>query len=267
MDEFIVRALIAGSLVAAVAGLLGVFVVWRRMAFFGDTLSHSALLGVAIGLLLNIGFMVGVLVSTLMVGLILYLFQRQRRVSNDALLGILAHSGLSLGLIALSFVQTQNVNLEDWLFGDVLTVMWSDVVSIASILLVVSVVMWWLWKPLLAITVHEELARIEGVNVNLVNMTFVMLVALLVATAMQVVGALLITALLIIPASTARSFAKTPEQMAAIAALIGVVSVLIGVFASNSTDAPAGPSIVFAAAVLFFLSQLSRLFKNSNKFN
>mgnify|MGYP000061853263 CR=1 FL=1 len=261
MDEFMIRALIAGSLVAAVAGLLGVFVVWRRMAFFGDTLSHSALLGVAIGMLLNIGFMVGVVVSTLMVGIILYLFQRQKRVSNDALLGILAHSGLSLGLIALSFVQTQNVNLEDWLFGDVLTVMWSDVATISGILLIVVIVMCWLWKPLLTLTVHEELAQVEGVNSNLVNMTFVMLVALLVATAMQVVGALLITALLIIPASAARSFAKTPEQMAAYAAIIGVVSVTIGVVTSNMTDAPAGPSIVFSSALLFFASQSVRLLK------
>lgn len=261
MDEFMIRALIAGSLVAAVAGLLGVFIVWRRMAFFGDTLSHSALLGVAIGMLLNIGFMVGVVVSTLMVGVILYLFQRQKRVSNDALLGILAHSGLSLGLIVLSFVRTQNVNLEDWLFGDVLTVMWWDVAAIASILLVVVGVMWWLWKPLLTLTIHEELARVEGVSANAVNMTFVMLVALLVATAMQVVGALLITALLIIPASTARSFARTPEQMAVYAAMIGVVSVIIGVVASTTTDAPAGPSIVFASALLFFVSQSVRLLK------
>ena len=261
MDEFMIRALLAGSLVAAVAGLLGVFVVWRRMAFFDDTLSHSALLGVAIGMLLNIGFMVGVIVSTLLVGVILYLFQRQRRVSNDALLGILAHSGLALGLIALSFVQTQNVNLEDWLFGDVLTVTWADVATIAGILLLVVMVMIWLWRPLLTLTIHEELARVEGVNVNLVNMAFVVLVALLVATAMQVVGALLITALLIIPASAARSFAKTPEQMALYAALIGILSVIMGVFASGYTDAPAGPSIVFASALLFFASQLTRLVK------
>ena len=261
MDEFIIRALIAGSLVAAVAGLLGVFVVWRRMAFFGDTLSHSALLGVAIGMLLNIGFMVGVVVSTLLVGIILFLFQRQQRVSNDALLGILAHSGLSLGLIALSFVHTQNVNVEEWLFGDVLSVTWDDVTWIALALVLVVGVMAWLWRPLLTLTIHEELARVEGVNAGLVNFVFVALVALLVATAMQVVGALLITALLIIPASAARSFAKTPEQMALFAAAIGVVSVFAGITASLLLDTPAGPSIVFSSAILFFASQIARALK------
>ncbi|PWQ94512.1 iron chelate uptake ABC transporter family permease subunit [Leucothrix arctica] len=261
MDEFIIRAMIAGSLVAAVAGLLGVFVVWRRMAFFGDTLSHSALLGVAIGMLLNIGFMVGVVASTLLVGIILFLFQRQQRVSNDALLGILAHSGLSLGLIALSFVQTQNVNVEEWLFGDVLSVTWDDVTWIALTLVLVVGVMAWLWRPLLTLTVDEELARVEGVNAGLVNLVFVGLVALLVATAMQVVGALLITALLIIPASAARSFAKTPEQMALFAAVIGVVSVFIGITASLLLDTPAGPSIVFSSAMLFFMSQITRVLK------
>ena len=258
MDEFLIRALIAGSLVAAVAGLLGVFVVWRRMAFFGDTLSHSALLGVALGMLLNIGFTVGVMVSTLLVGLILYAFQKQQRVSNDALLGILSHSGLSLGLIALSFVQTQNVNIEDWLFGDVLSVTWQDVLSIAAIMLLVVVIMSCLWRPLLNLTVHDELARVEGINTNLVNLCFVLVVALLVAVAMQIVGALLITALLIIPATCARNFAKTPEQMAGMAALIGVISVVCGISASAWYDVPAGPSIVMASAVLFFSSHLAR---------
>lgn len=258
MDEFLVRALIAGSLVAATAGLLGVFIVWRRMAFFGDTLSHSALLGVALGILLNIGFMIGVVVSTLLVGLILYSFQKQKRVSNDALLGILAHGGLSLGLIALSFVQTQNINIEEWLFGDVLSVSWQDVLIIASIMLLVVVIMRWLWRPLLTLTVHDELAKVEGINTNLVNLCFVLVVALLVATAMQVVGALLITALLIIPATAARNFAKTPEQMAFIAAIIGVISVICGVTASAWYDLPTGPSIVMASTVLFFTSHLGR---------
>ncbi len=258
MDEFLIRALIAGSLVAATAGLLGVFIVWRRMAFFGDTLSHSALLGVALGMLLNIGYMVGVVVSTLLVGLILYSFQKQKRVSNDALLGILAHSGLSMGLIALSFVKTQNVNIEEWLFGDVLSVTWSDVLSIAGIMLFVIVIMWWLWRPLLTLTVHDELAKVEGINTNLVNLCFVLVVALLVATAMQVVGALLITALLIIPATSARNFAKTPEQMALIAAIIGVVSVIGGITTSALYDIPAGPSIVMAATIIFFSSHLGR---------
>jgi len=258
MDEFLIRALIAGSLVAAVAGLLGVFVVWRRMAFFGDTLSHSALLGVALGMLLNVGFMVGVMVSTLLVGLILYSFQRQKRVSNDALLGILSHSGLSLGLIALSFVQAQNVNIEDWLFGDVLSVTWQDVLSIAGVMLLVVVIMGWLWRPLLTLTVHEELARVEGINTNVVNLCFVLVVALLVSVAMQIVGALLITALLIIPATTARNFAKTPEQMAGIASLIGIISVCLGISASAWYDVPAGPSIVMASTILFFSSHLTR---------
>ncbi len=258
MDEFIIRALIAGIMVASVAGLLGVFIVWRRMAFFGDTLSHSALLGVALGMLFNVGFTIGVLASTLLVGLILYSFQKQKRVSNDALLGILAHSGLSMGLIALSFVQAQNTNIEEWLFGDVLSVSWSDVYFIAVIMLVIVIIMRWLWTPLLTLTVHDELAKVEGVNTNLVNLGFVLVVALLVATAMQIVGALLITALLIIPATTARNFAKTPEQMALIAAFIGVLSVIGGVYASFWYDVPAGPSIVMFSTALFFSSHAAR---------
>ncbi len=261
MDEFLIRALLAGFLVASVAGLLGVFVVWRRMAFFGDTMSHSALLGVALGILLNIGFMFGVMVSSLLVGFILYAFQRQKKVANDALLGILAHAGLSLGLIALSFVKNQNVNLESWLFGDILSVTWEDIGVIAAVMVVIVLVLWRIWSPLLTLTIHDELARVEGVNVNHVNLIFVFLIALLVATSMKIVGALLITALLIIPASAARSLSRTPEQMALFSAIVGLISVVLGVTLSAFVDTPAGPSIIVSATLIFFLSQLAMLWQ------
>lgn len=263
MDEFLIRALLAGFLVASVAGLLGVFVVWRRMAFFGDTMSHSALLGVALGILLNIGFMFGVMVSSLLVGFILYAFQRQKKVANDALLGILAHAGLSLGLIALSFVKNQNVNLESWLFGDILSVTWEDIGIIAVVMVVIVLVLWRIWSPLLTLTIHDELARVEGVNVNRINLIFVLLIALLVATSMKIVGALLITALLIIPASAARSLSKTPEQMALLSAVVGLVSVALGVTLSAFVDTPAGPSIIVSATLIFFLSQLTMLWQRN----
>lgn len=263
MDEFLIRALLAGFLVASVAGLLGVFVVWRRMAFFGDTMSHSALLGVALGILLNIGFMFGVMASSLLIGFILYAFQRQNKVANDALLGILAHAGLSLGLIALSFVKTQNVNLESWLFGDILSVTWDDIGIIALVMALIVLVLWRIWSPLLTLTIHDELARVEGVNVNRTNLIFVMLIALLVATSMKIVGALLITALLIIPASAARSLSRTPEQMALLSAVVGLVSVVLGVTLSAFVDTPAGPSIIVAATLIFFLSQLPMLWQRS----
>lgn len=256
MDDFILRALLAGLGVALVAGPLGVFILWRRMAYFGDTLSHSAILGVALGLLFSINISVGILLSTVTVALLLVLSQRQMKLGNDSILGIMAHSALSLGLVLMSFVEGVALDINTLLFGDILSVSWNELLLIALGVLLVFSLLLFIWKPLLSLTVHEELARIEGVNISLVSAVYTLLIAILVAVAMKIVGALLITALLIIPAATARQFSKTPERMALVSVLFGVMSVLLGLGASFIWDTPAGPSIVVSASSLFVFSQI-----------
>jgi len=258
MDEFLLRALIAGLLIALIAGPLGVFILWRRMAYFGDTLSHSAILGVALGLLMSINLTIGILLSTLLVAWVLILSQRSKLIANDTLLGIISHTALSLGLVAISFVHGVRVDINAWLFGDILSVGWQDISVIAVGVVLVLLALFFIWKPLLALTVHEELAMVEGVNVARISAIYTLLIAILVAIAMKIIGALLITALLIIPAAAARQFSKSPEQMAVLAVLTGMVSVTIGLSASYLWDTPSGPSIVISAAVLFVLSQLFR---------
>ena len=254
MDEFVLRALLAGLGVALVAGPLGSFVVWRRMAYFGDTLSHSALLGVALGFLLGVNLNLAVMAVCVVLAALLAALQRQRRLAGDTLLGILAHSALSLGLVALAFLETVRVDLMGYLFGDILAVMPSDLAWIYGGGAVALAVLVWLWRPLLAITVHEELAQVDGINVAGTRLAFMLLVALVIAVAMKVVGILLITSMLILPAAAARRFARTPEAMALLAALAGALAVLGGVAGSLRWDLPAGPAVVLAAALLFALS-------------
>jgi zinc transport system permease protein len=254
IDDFLWRALAAGAGVALVAGPLGCFIVWRRMAYFGDSLAHSALLGVALGLVLGLDATLGVLVSSVTLALLLVLLQRQRRLTSDTLLGILSHAGLALSLVALSFFETLRIDLLSYLFGDVLAVTMADLLWIYGAGLVALGVLAVIWRPLLAATIHEELARAEGVPVLAVRLCFVMLIALVIAIAMKVVGILLITSLLIIPAAAARQFARTPEQMALLAAGAGVVSVVLGLSGSMRWDTPAGPSIVVGAVALFALA-------------
>ena len=258
MDDFLFRALLAGVLIAIIAGPLGVFILWRRMAYFGDTLSHSAILGVALGLLLSINVNIGILLSTLLVAFLLIYSQRQKKLASDTMLGIISHSALSLGLVLISFVEGVRVDIESWLFGDILAVSWNDLgfiaIGVAAVVLVLLVI----WKPLLSLTVHEELALVEGVNVSLISAIYTVLIAVLVAVAMKIVGALLITALLIIPAATSRQFARTPEQMALYSIGIGILAVIAGLSASFYTDTPTGPSIVVSATVLFLMSQVFR---------
>jgi zinc transport system permease protein len=254
MDDFILRALLAGIGVAVVAGPLGSFVVWRRMAYFGDTLSHSALLGVALGLLLGVNLNLAVMLLCVGLALLLAALQRQRRIAGDTLLGILAHSTLSLGLVALAFLQTVRVDLMGYLFGDILAVRGSDLAWIyggGAVALAATVA---LWRPLLAITVHEELAQVDGVDVARTRLLFMVLVALVVAAAMKVVGILLVTSLLLLPAAAARRFARTPETMAVLAAATGAAAVTAGLGASLRWDLPTGPTIVLAAGAFFALS-------------
>lgn len=252
MDDFMIRALIAGLGVALVAGPLGAFVVWRRMAYFGDTLAHSALLGVALGFLLEISVNLSVIVVCVGLAMLLVVLQHQQRLASDTLLGILSHSALSLGLIVLALIETLRLDLMGYLFGDILAVMPADIYWIWGGGLLALAALALIWRPLLAMTVHEELARVEGVPVARVRLVFMLLIALVIAVAMKVVGILLITSLLIIPAATARRFATTPEQMALYAALAGCLAVGGGLFGSLQWDLPAGPAVVVAAAILFF---------------
>ncbi|MEW8026450.1 MAG: zinc ABC transporter permease subunit ZnuB [Candidatus Thiodiazotropha sp.] len=259
MDDFIIRALLAGLGVALVTGPLGVFVVWRRMAYFGDTLAHSALLGIALGFLLGINLNLAVIALGIVLALILVAMSGNRQLSQDTQLGILAHSMLSLGLVVMAFQSSVRVDLMGYLFGDILSVTATDLLWVWGGGIAVLLVLIGIWRPLLSLTVHEELAQVEGVPVGNVRLIFMLLIALVIAVAMKIVGVLLITSLMIIPAAAARRFSRSPEQMAVVAAGTGSLAVVLGLAGSWQWDTPAGPSIVVAAALLFGLTQLSRI--------
>ena len=256
-----IRALLGGFGVAIVSGPLGAFVVWRRMAFFGDTLSHSALLGVALGFLLGVNLNIGVFAICTVIAVLLVKMSQSNNLSNDTLLGILSHSSLALGLITISFLDSQRVDLMSLLFGDVLATTVFDLKLIYIIGIVVLGVLFTIWKPLLSLTVDEELALVEGVSVKSVNLLFMLLLAVIVALAMKVVGILLVTSLIIIPAASARRFSNSPEQMIFLATVGGCLSVALGLWGSLQFDTPSGPSIVAAAFVMFLVSSFFPTFR------
>ncbi|WP_417684116.1 metal ABC transporter permease [Roseibium sp.] len=254
LDDFFIRALVAGAGVALVAGPLGCFIVWRRMAYFGDTLSHAALLGVALSLLLEVNTTLAVFAVSAALSLVLIALRKRDTLSTDALLGLLSHSALAVGLVCLAFMTWVRMDLLGLLFGDILAVNRMDIAVIYAGGALVMAVLWLIWRPLFAGTVNADLAAAEGLRPERANLLFMLLMAGVIAIAMKVVGVLLITALLIIPAATARRFAKSPEQMAILAAIIGVISVFGGLYGSLEWDTPSGPSIVVAALVFFLLS-------------
>ena len=254
LDDFFSRALIAGVGLALVTGPLGCFVVWRRMAYFGDTMAHSALLGIALGLMLEIDMTAGVFIVAALASLALVALERRGGLSADALLGIISHAALALGLVALAFMTWVRVDLMGFLFGDILAVSRLDVALVWGGGALVLALLALLWRPLLAASVDEELAAAEGLSPARSRLAFMLMMALVVAIAMKIVGALLITALMIIPAATARRFAATPEAMAVLAAVAGALAVAGGLYGSLAFDTPSGPSIVVAALGLFLLA-------------
>ncbi|MEO9460030.1 MAG: metal ABC transporter permease [Lentilitoribacter sp.] len=264
LDDFFTRALIAGTGVALVAGPLGCFIVWRRLAYFGDTLSHAALLGVALAFLFEINITLAVFGVSICVSLALLLLQKRATLSSDALLGLLSHSALAIGLVALAFMTWVRVDLMGFLFGDILAVTPADIAVVWAGGAIVLLILVLIWRSLFAATVNIELAQAEGMNPERANIIFMLLMAAVIAISMKIVGVLLITALLIIPAAAARRFSSGPEQMAILAALIGVGGVFGGLLGSLEWDTPAGPSIVVAALGLFVISVLPLPFIKSH---
>ncbi|AGO16407.1 zinc ABC transporter permease subunit ZnuB [Glaesserella parasuis] len=258
MFEILFPAWLAGVFLTFITAPLGAFVVWRKMAYFGDTLSHSALLGVALGIFLQIDPYIAVILMTVILALCLVWLEQHSTHSVDTLLGIIAHCSLSLGVITISLLDNVRVDLMSYLFGDLLAIGFNDVLFISIGVIGIATLLALYWKKLLAITVSPELAQIEGLNVARLRLLLMLLTALTIALSMKFVGALIITSLLIIPSATARRFAKTPETMVIYAIGLSILSVSGGLLLSALKDTPAGPSVVVCAGTLFLLSLIKK---------
>lgn len=256
LDDFFIRALLAGIGLALVTGPAGCFVVWRRLAYFGETIAHSALLGVALAMLFGFSLALGIFVTASAVVVVMFYLERRDTLPTDTLLGLMAHGGLALGLVILSFFPNIQLDLHALLFGDILAVTRADLVLIWAGGAVALAVLLWMWRPLLAATVSPDLATVAKLKPERAQLIFGILVAAIIAVAIKIVGVLLIVALLVIPAATMRRFASSPENMAVGASVLGMAAVAGGLFASAKLDTPSGPSIVVMALALFVVTRI-----------
>tara|TARA_B100001093_G_scaffold35178_1_gene30305 strand:+ start:221 stop:1027 length:807 start_codon:yes stop_codon:yes gene_type:complete len=252
-DPFIIRGILAGIAVALISGLVGCFVVWRRLSYYGESIAHSSLLGAGLGILLGVGINFGVVFICLLFGILFLWLQQSKALSSDTLLGVLAHVALALGIIVISFNKIK-IDLHAILFGDILTVSYNDIWGMYVGVFLAVIIILFNWSSLLLVTVDEDLAKAEGINPLYMNLLLTSVLTIVVALSLQIIGLLLITAMLIIPAATARRLVNSPELMVVVATLIGIFSVIIGIFLSVEADIPSGPSIVVISAILFFLS-------------
>ena len=253
-DDFFIRALFAGIGVAFVTGPLGCFVVWRRLSYFGDTLAHSALLGVTIAFSLEFNIALSVFITSSVVALFLIQLQKKTNLPGDALLGLLAHSSLGVGLVAIGFLSFIRFDVMGLLFGDILAVNVNDLLVIWIGGVLILIILKLIWKPLFASTVNYELAEAEGLNPERAKAIFTLLMAAIIAISIKMIGLLLITGMLIIPAAMARNVSNSPKGMIIFSVIGGLLSVFLGLFSSLNFNTPSGPSIIVAALLLFIIS-------------
>jgi len=256
MDELLLKAVLAGSLIALFTGPLGCLVVWRRLAFFGDALAHSALLGVALSLVTELPTALAVALTAASLALLLLHLRGRSKLADDTLLGILSHGALALGLVTLALFDNGSVNWMGYLFGDILAVGWGDVITASLLSLLVAGLLSWFWQPLVLISIDRDLAHVDGVAVDRLELLFMLLLAVAIAVAIKIIGVLLITAMLVIPAATARYLSRSPGQMARIATVTGMVAVWGGIGGAFQWDLLTGPAIVVTALLLFLLATL-----------
>ena len=255
MDDFIYRAIVAAIGVSVIAGSLGCFVIWKRLSYFSDSISHSALLGVALGLVTGLGINFGLVFIGGLFATLIVILQQKEFWSSDAVLGIFSHISLSLGIVVLGIIGNQNTDYFSYLFGDILSITTSDIYWIFFVAVIVISILVMNWKKLLLLTLNEELAKAEGINKLFYDLLFMFLIALAVSVSVQIVGVLLITSLLIIPPAIARVFSNSPLAMIVTSMIVSISSVLMGLYFSIDFDLATGPTIVITLGVLFFIAQ------------
>ena len=253
-DDFFTRALIAGVGIAIIAGPLGCLVIWRRLSYFGDTLSHSALLGVTLAYAFSTNITLSVFIISSVVAILLINLQKRTKLAGDSLLGLLAHSTLAIGLVLIGFLSSIRFDLMGLLFGDILAVTTDDIALVWIGGIIILGILYFIWKSLFSATVNYDLAAAEGMKPEISNLIFTLLLAGVIALSIKMIGALLITGLLLIPAAIARNLSNSPKQMIIIAILAGIASVVIGLFTSLELNTSSGPSIIVVSLALFILS-------------
>jgi zinc transport system permease protein len=258
IEGFLLRALLAGVGIALVAGPLGAFVVWRRLAIFGEALAHSALLGVVLAYLLELDPTLGLLVFATLLAFALWALEEQQLLPTDTILSTLAHGALAAGLVLLSLVDWLRIDLMAYLFGDILAVSDRDLLVLGGLLLLVGAAMTRHWRALVSLTIEPDLAKVEGVPVRRLRLLIDLLVAAAVAVGMKLVGLVLVVSLLVVPAAAARPWSSSPHGMAWLAALLGSLACVVGLLASTFLDLPSGPAIVLVEVLVFAASTLAR---------
>jgi zinc transport system permease protein len=263
LDDFLVRSVIAGLIMVVIAAPMGCLMVWQRLAFLSDTLGHAAVMGVGLGLLLEVTPVFGVLAVALLIVFSLNRVNSFNSALSETTLAIISHTGLAGGIILVGLLPAQSVNLEAILFGDLLATTSADLIRLLITTVVLLLLLLHHWRSFVAVSVSREIAQAEGIEVRKVQFLMYIMIALLVAVMMKVMGVLLIAAMLVIPTTSARLFSRSPEQMVAVSAFYGLGALVGGISSSFQFDWQTGPAIVVSATMLLLITlAITRIFKS-----
>jgi len=254
LDDFMLRSVIAGLIMVTIAAPMGCLMVWQRLAFLSDTLGHAAVLGVGLGLLLEVTPIFGVLAVALLIVFALNRVNSFNTALSETTLAIISHTGLAGGIILVGLLPSQSVNLEAILFGDLLATTTVDLILLLVTTVLLLLVLRHHWRSFVAVSVSREIAQAEGVEVRKIQLLMYIMIALLVAVMMKVMGVLLIAAMLVIPTTSARLFSRSPEQMVLISGLYGLGALVGGITTSFHLDWQTGPAIVVSATFLLLVT-------------
>lgn len=257
-QSFFINSLIAVIMISLVTGALGSFMIWQRLSYLGDSLSHSSLLGIALALIFNISPSVSIMLIAIMFAILLSL-NFNKLYSADTILNIVTNVVLSSSLILMSFLPSGNNSIISSLFGDILMIDQSNIISISLTSVIVTLILIFRWRYWLMISINQDLATVEKVHVNFVRLEFLIILAIFIAISAQLIGILLIAAFLLIPAASARLISKTPMQMIIVATVFSVISGVSGLILSASFDLLTGPAIILIAAVYLIIAYFIRL--------
>lgn len=262
-EAFMQRALLSALFLAPLCALLGVFVTARRMAFFSDTISHAALAGVALGFWWGIADpTVPLILFSVFIAASMMWLKEKTELLTDSIMALLLSGSVAFGVIILSLLEGHRADLHRFLFGDILAVSWPDVWSAAGLLAIVSAGVFLRFSSLTLLTANEEIAYVSGISVRQMNYAFVLVLTLTVALTIRLLGIMLVTSLLVIPAAAARNISRNLRQQIVCSVVIGLVSGFAGTAAAYQLNIPCGPAIVMTSIAVFILSIFVSFFRN-----
>ncbi len=253
----LIKALMSGVAVAIATSIIGVFILWKRMAYFGDAISHSSLFGLAIASVIAVMPIYGIMVSAVVFCFLIFLLERQQIYSPDTVIGIVTSCLLALAMILLNAFPS-NIELEEYLFGDLIKVSYLEIGFIYFIAVLVAICIYFWFEKLLLATINPDLARIAGINVKNLELKFLLLTAIVIASLIKIIGIFLITSMIILPAAIARNFSNSPKSMVLFAIASSLFVMIFGLLFALLFSLPSAPVIICFAALLLVFSILCR---------